>query len=348
MDEIQRLTDYWADVRLRYASFESDIKNPATDIYRYEIPGGQYTNLQPQVVSLGLGARFQEVKEMYRTVNEMLGDIVKVTPSSKMVGDLAIFMVQNDLTPENIVERGAALTFPDSVVSYFKGMMGQPAWGFPENLQKVVLKGEEPITCRPGELLPPIDFEEARKEVEKFAPNPTKRTVISWCLYPKVVQEYHKHRQEYGYITRMGSHIFFNGMAPGETNQINIAEGKTLVIKYLGLGSVNDDGTRNVQFELNSMRREVAVPDKNAKVKVRNVPMADPNDKSQTGASIPGLVSKVNVKPGDKVEENQVMAVIEAMKMETSVVARMAGTVDQVLIKEGMDVKAGELLITIK
>lgn len=137
-------------------------------------------------------------------------------------------------------------------------------------------------------------------------------------------------------------------MAPGETNQINIAEGKTLVIKYLGLGSVNDDGTRNVQFELNSMRREVAVPDKNAKVKVRNVPMADPNDKSQTGASIPGLVSKVNVKPGDKVEENQVMAVIEAMKMETSVVARMAGTVDEVLIKEGMDIKAGELLITIK
>ncbi len=348
LDEIQRLTDYWADVRLRYASFESDIKNPATDIYRYEIPGGQYTNLQPQVVSLGLGARFQEVKEMYRTVNEMLGDIVKVTPSSKMVGDLAIFMVQNDLTPENIVERGKALTFPDSVVSYFKGMMGQPAWGFPEDLQKVVLKGEEPITCRPGELLPPIDFEEARKEVEKFAPNPTKRTILSWCLYPKVVQEYHRHRQEYGYITRMGSHIFFNGMAPGETNQINIAEGKTLVIKYLGLGSVNDDGTRNVQFELNSMRREVAVPDKNAKVKVRNVPMADPNDKSQTGASIPGLVSKVNVKPGDKVEENQVMAVIEAMKMETSVVARMAGTVDEVLIKEGMDVKAGELLITIK
>ena len=122
---------------------------------------------------------------MYRTVNEMLGDIVKVTPSSKMVGDLAIFMVQNDLTPENIVERGKALTFPDSVVSYFKGMMGQPAWGFPEDLQKVVLKGEEPITCRPGELLPPIDFEEARKEVEKFAPNPTKRTILSWCLYPK-------------------------------------------------------------------------------------------------------------------------------------------------------------------
>ena len=149
-------------------------------------------------------------------------------------------------------------------------------------------------------------------------------------------------------MTRMGSHVFFNGMALGETTRINIAEGKTLVIKYLGLGTLNDDGTRNVQFELNSQRREVAVPDKHANVQVRNVVMADPEDKSQSGASIPGLVSKINVKPGDQVTENQVIAVIEAMKMETSVVARMAGTIDQVLIKEGQDVKAGELLITIK
>ena len=348
LEQIQRLTDYWADVRLRYASFESGIKNPVTDIYRYEIPGGQYTNLQPQVVSLGLGDRFDEVKEMYKTVNDMLGDLVKVTPSSKMVGDLAIFMVQNDLTPENIVERGKALTFPDSVVSYFKGMMGQPAWGFPEDLQKVVLKGEEPITCRPGELLPPVDFEAARAHVHELRPNPSRRSVVSWCLYPKVVEEFYRHCKEYGYMTRMGSHVFFNGMALGETTRINIAEGKTLVIKYLGLGTLNDDGTRNVQFELNSQRREVAVPDKHANVQVRNVVMADPEDKSQSGASIPGLVSKINVKPGDQVTENQVIAVIEAMKMETSVVARMAGTIDQVLIKEGQDVKAGELLITIK
>ncbi|NLF80268.1 MAG: pyruvate carboxylase, partial [Clostridia bacterium] len=348
LQEIQKLTDYWADVRLRYDNFESGIKNPATDIYRYEIPGGQYTNLQPQVVSLGLGSRFNEVKEMYKTVNDMLGDLVKVTPSSKMVGDLAIFMVQNDLSPENIVEKGAALTFPDSVVSYFKGMMGQPAWGFPEDLQKVVLKGEKPITCRPGELLPPVDFEAARKEMERFLPNPGNRAVISWCLYPKVVEEFYKHCREYGYLTRMSSHVFFNGMAIGETNKISIEDGKTLVIKYLGLGSVNEDGTRNVQFELNGMRREVSVPDKHAAVQVRNVPMADPKDKSQTGASIPGLVSVVKVKVGDKVKENQVIAVIEAMKMETSVVARMSGTVDQVLVKEGQDVKAGELLITIK
>ena len=348
MEGIQELTDYWADVRLRYASFDHGLKTPVTDIYRYEIPGGQYTNLEPQVISLGLGSRFLEVKEMYKKVNDMLGDLVKVTPSSKMVGDLAIFMVQNDLTPENIVEKAEHLTFPDSVVSYFKGMMGQPPCGFPVDLQKIVLKGEKPITCRPGELLAPVDFEQAKKEVEKFCPNPTMRDVISYCIYPKVVEEYWKHSKEYGYLMRMGSHVFFNGLALGETNKINIEDGKTLVIKYLGLGDHNDDGTRNVIFELNGTRREVAVVDKNAKATGKTVKMADPQDKSHVGASIPGMVTKVNVKPGDKVEENQVLAVIEAMKMETSVVARMAGTIDEVLVKEGGNVKAGELLITIK
>ena len=278
----------------------------------------------------------------------MLGDIIKVTPSSKMVGDLAIFMVQNDLTPENIVKRREGLTFPDSVVSFFKGMMGQPIGGFPPELQKVVLKGEEPIHCRPGELLEPIDFEAARREVEKFEPNPSNRTVISWCLYPKVVEEFVRHRREYGYIMRMGSHVFFNGMAIGETNKINIEDGKTLVIKYLGLGDWNEDGTRNVIFELNGMRREVAVPDKSVERKGAEVTMANPDDKSQIGASIPGMISKIEVKVGDIVEENQILAVVEAMKMETSVVARMTGKVESILVKEGSTVKAGELLITIK
>ena len=348
---LQELSDYWADVRLRYKSFDNGLKGPVTDIYRYEIPGGQYTNLQPQVESLGLGHRFSEVKEMYKTVNDMLGDLVKVTPSSKMVGDLAIFMVQNDLTPENIVERGEGLSFPDSVVSYFKGMMGQPAWGFPQDLQRVVLKGEEPITCRPGDLLPPVDWDALEAEMRKFYPEKTpidRSALLSFAMYPKVFEEYIRHRKEYGYIMRMGSHVFFNGMALGETNKINIEDGKTLVIRYLGLGDQNDDGTRNVQFELNGMRREVAVPDPAAKDTGKRVVMADPKDKSQVGASIPGMVSRVNVKPGDRVEPNQVLAVIEAMKMETSVVARMAGTVDQVLVKQGQAVQAGELLVTIQ
>ena len=346
--ELQKLTDYWSDIRERYVDFESDLKNPAADIYRYEIPGGQYTNLKPQVESLGLGHRFNEVKEMYRTVNQMLGDIVKVTPSSKMVGDLAIFMVQNDMTPENIVEKGANLSFPDSVVSYFKGMMGQPAWGFPEDLQKVVLKGEQPITCRPGELLPPADFNAAREALRKVTPNPTERDVISWCLYPKVVEEYYRTRAEHGYITRLGSHVYFHGLAVGETNKVNIEDGKTLVIKYLGLGDRHEDGTRTVQFELNGMRREVNVVDKAATAKVSTTPMADPDDKSQVGASIPGAVSKVLVKKGDSVKVNDVLAIIEAMKMETSVLARMDGVIEDVRVKAGDKIKAGELLITIK
>ncbi|HJG87359.1 pyruvate carboxylase [Pseudoflavonifractor capillosus] len=350
LQRLQKLDDYWADVRLRYDHFDHGLKNPTTDIYRYEIPGGQYTNLYPQVVSLGLGHRFEEVKEMYKTVNDMLGDIVKVTPSSKMVGDLAIFMVQNNLTPENIVERGEALTFPDSVVSYFKGMMGQPAWGFPEDLQRVVLKGEKPITCRPGELLPPVDFDAVRETMRPFmcGDEINMRAMLSYCLYPKVYEEYRQHRNEYGYIARMGSHVFFHGMALGETNQINIEEGKTLVIKYLGLGDLNEDGTRTVQFELNGQRREVAVPDRTAEVKGVQVTLADPADKSQVGASIPGMVSKVSVQPGDRVEANQVLGIIEAMKMETSVVARLAGTVEAIHVQEGDNVKAGQLLFTVR
>ena len=161
-------------------------------------------------------------------------------------------------------------------------------------------------------------------------------------------EEYIRHRKEYGYIMRMGSHVFFNGMAVGEMNKINIEDGKTLMIKYIGLGDRNDDGTRNVQFELNGMRREVSVPDPTATDTAKTVVMADPNDKSQAGASIPGMVSKVNVKPGDQVKVNDVLAVIEAMKMETSVVARMDGTIDEVFVKGGQTVKAGELLLTIK
>lgn len=348
LQHLQSLTDYWEDVRKRYDSFEAGITCPSTDIYRYEIPGGQYTNLKPQVESLGLGSRFQEVKENYRRVNELLGDIVKVTPSSKMVGDLAIFMTQNGLTPETIAEKGENLAFPDSAVSYFSGMMGQPAGGFPKDLQKAVLKGKTPITCRPGELLAPVDFEEKKREMQSFDPDPSWRAVLSYCLYPKVLEDFVKSRKEYGYIMRLGSHVFFHGLAVGETNKVNIADGKTLVIKYLGLGEVDKEGMRTVSFELNGIRRDVQVPDEQAQKNIVKVPMADPEDKSQVGASIPGGVSKINVKVGDVVEKNQTLVTIEAMKMETAVTARMSGTVESILVQEGETVKGGQLLLTIK
>ena len=225
--------------------------------------------------------------------------------------------------------------------------MGQPPCGFPEDLQRVVLKGEEPIKGRPGDLLPPVDWDEIRAEVEKLTPNPTRRGLISYAMYPKVLRDYFEHRREYGYIMRMGSHVFFNGLAVGETNQINIEDGKTLVIKYLGLGDRNEDGTRSVVFELNGARREVSVPDPSAPDTGKRVVMADPADKSQIGASIPGMVSKVAVKPGDTVKVNQVVAIIEAMKMETSVVALTDGKIGELFIEPGRTVKAGELLMTV-
>lgn len=350
LDRIEELSNYYADVRLRYEKFDHGLKTTSTDIYKLEIPGGQYTNLKPQVESIGLGSEFDNVKKMYKEVDKMLGGITKVTPSSKMVGDMAIFMVQNNLTPDTILEKGAHFAFPDSVVSYFKGMMGQPPHGFPKELQEIVLKGEKPITCRPGELLAPVDFNEIKKEIAPLCPHRSidMRDVISYCLYPSVLKDYWQHEQEYGYLMRMGSHVFFNGLAVGERNLINIEDGKTLVIRYLGLGDVNEkEGTRSVLFELNGSRRVIDVKDKSIQVEGAEIVMSDPTDKSHVGASIPGLLTKVHVKVGDIVEENETLAVIEAMKMETAAVSRIAGTVKEILVKEGQDVKAGQLLIRI-
>lgn len=347
LDRLEPLNDYWHDARKNYDIFETGRNYPDTSIYKYEIPGGQLTNLKNQVESMGLGDRFEEVKSKYKEANSILGDIVKVTPSSKVVGDLSIFMVQNDLNAQNIVERGKRLTFPDSVVSYFKGMIGQPAWGFPEDLQEVVLKGAQPITCRPGELLKPIDFEQVKQQVSRYEKNPSMQDLVSWCLYPKVLEDYCKRRQEYGDISHMESHVFFSGMAQGETTELSIEEGKMLVIKYVGLGEMNRDGTQNVVFELNGVRREVAVRN-NAKVAETDITMADINDLSQIGTGIPGAVSKVLVKAGEEVKKNQVLAIIEAMKMETSIVSNMDGLIDKVFIKEGKTVEAGELLFTMK
>ena len=352
LDQLQILTDYWEDVRPYYHQFEGAVTSPATDIYRYEIPGGQYTNLKPQVESVGLGHRFTEVKEKYREVNEILGDIVKVTPSSKMVGDLAIFMVQNGLDKDNIVERAAQLNFPDSSISYFKGMMGQPLGGFPEDLQKAVLKGEKPITCRPGELLEPIDLEEVKKKVAAVSGNNSDldlhRSAISWCLYPKVAEEYFRHKEEYDDLSHMESHAFFEGLTPGETTEIEIEHGKTLIIKYIGLGDLNDDGTREVIYELNGAQRKVTVKDKNAVTIAKEVIMADLNNLGHVAASLPGAVSSVLVNVGDEVEENQTIAMIEAMKMETNITAPRAGIIEEINVQPGDTVKAGELLIVIK
>ncbi|WP_411681783.1 pyruvate carboxylase [Clostridium thailandense] len=352
-DDIQKLSDYWSAVRPVYSQFESGLKTGSAEIYKYEIPGGQYSNLKQQVESFGLGHRYDDIKEMYRQVNNMVGDIIKVTPSSKMVGDLAIFMVQSDLTPENIYEKAKNMTFPDSIVSYFKGMMGQPMGGFPEKLQKLVLKGEAPITCRPGELLPAEDFDKIEKHLaDKLKIEPTKKDVISYALYPDVFEGYVKYIKEYGDLSRMGSDIFFHGLYEGETCEIEIADGKTFIVQMLEIGKLDSQGYRTVVFEVNGNRREVRIKDKvsvsTGAVYEEAITMADPDNHMEIGASIPGNIIKVLVKEGDTVKEGDSLIVIEAMKMETNIIATVPGTVEAVFAKEGKQAKSGELLIKLK
>jgi len=350
-EEIQKISDYWSSVRPVYSQFESDLKSTTAEIYKYEIPGGQYSNLKPQVDSFGLGHRFGEVKEMFKSVNDMLGDIVKVTPSSKAVGDMAIFMVQNNLTSDTILDAGKELAYPDSIVAYFQGMMGQPMGGFPENLQKVVLKDIEPITARPGELLPAEDFGKIKEELKsKFDIEPTEEEVLSSALYPKVFDDYMKYIIQNGDLSRMGSDIYFHGLAEGESCEIEVKTGKTLVIKLLEIGRVDLEGNRSIVFEVNGNRRAVSIHDKNSEVKTKDSfkQMANPDDPCEIGSSIPGTVSKILVKAGDKVEENQTIAIIEAMKMETNISASISGTVESILVKEADEVGSGELLIKLE
>ena len=349
-DGLQKISEYWRDVRPVYKDFESELQTASAEIYKYEIPGGQYSNLQAQVESFGLGHKLKEVKDMYKTVNQMLGDIVKVTPSSKVVGDLAIFMVQNDLTPENIVESGANMDFPDSTVSYFEGMMGQPEGGFPEDIQKVVLKGKEPITCRPGELLEPEDFEAIRKKLqEELGLEGTDREVISYAIYPKVFEDYVKSIKKDGNFRYMGSDIFFHSLAEGETCEVKLEEGKILIVKLQEVRPVDSEGMREAIFEVNGNRRIIKIKDKTVTVNSSNsVLYADENNPMEIGANIPGNIIKVLVKEGETVEANQPIAVIEAMKMETNILAAAAGTVERIYVSEGQQVKAGEMVAKLK
>ncbi|MBQ3184388.1 MAG: pyruvate carboxylase, partial [Firmicutes bacterium] len=350
LDGIQEISDYWAAVRPVYKHFESDMMTGSAEIYKYEMPGGQYSNLKSQVESFGLGHKFKDVKDMYKTVNEMLGDIVKVTPSSKAVGDMAIFMVQNDLDAENIYEKAADIDFPDSIVSYFEGMMGQPEGGFPERLQKLVLHGKEPITCRPGELLPDEDFDGIKEMLkEKHGLEGDEKEALSYALYPKVFEDYLKSLDTEGNFRLMGSDIFFHGLSMGETCEVKIKEGKELVIRLADMSEADEEGFRNVIFEVNGNRTAVKIKDQAANMAgtASQTVFADPDDPSEVGANIPGTILKVLVAEGDAVEEKQPIAVIEAMKMETNILASVKGTVGKIHVKEGQQVKAGELIAKI-
>ncbi|MBQ9272728.1 MAG: pyruvate carboxylase [Mogibacterium sp.] len=346
---LQKISDYWSDVRPVYADFESDLKATTAEIYRLEIPGGQYSNLKPQVESFGIGYKFDEVKDMYVKVNKMLGDIIKVTPSSKMVGDLAIFMVQNELTPENIVEKGKDFDFPDSVVTYFEGMMGQPEFGFPEDLQKVVLKDKEPITVRPGELLPPDDFDAFKKHlVIDLGLEGTDQELVSYSMYSKVFDDYIKNLRSKGNFRNMESDTFFHGIALGQTAEIELKPGKILVVTLEDIGKTDEAGNRDLTFTVNGYRRVVSVKDKQAVTKsvtTSQIHFANKEDDREIGANIPGTVIKVLVNEGDSVKQGQPVAILEAMKMETNVLATQDGVVEKIYVREGDSVKSSQLIV---
>jgi pyruvate carboxylase len=346
-DALQETANYWEGVRRQYATFETGQLASSADVYLHEMPGGQYANLYQQAQSLGIGDRWHEVGRMYAAVNKLFGDIVKVTPTSKVVGDMTLFMIANNLTPEMVLDPKREIAFPESVVEFFEGKLGQPPGGFPPELQKRILRGRKPLTARPGEMLPPADFAKAHKDLEgKLRRTPTDQDVISYLLYPKVFADSAEYQAKYSDLSVLPTPVFFFGMSTGEEVSLDIEPGKTLIIKFLTLGEPQPDGRRAVYFELNGQPREVYVLDKSlgaGAVKLR--PKAEPGNAKHIAAPMPGAVVAVAVAIGEDITAGQKLLTLEAMKMETTLYADRPGKVAEVLVRPGIQVEGGDLVI---
>nr|WP_306470020.1 pyruvate carboxylase [Aerococcus urinae] len=345
----QAMNQYWSGVRTYYEDFASGLKTPETEIYRTEMPGGQYTNLQQQAASVGLGDRWEEVKVMYHDVNLLFGDIVKVTPSSKVVGDMALFMVQNDLSIEDFYEKGKTIDFPDSVIEFFQGKLGQPAGGFPADVRDLILKGADYTEERPGDLLEPVDFDQVKEDLsEKLGDEVDNKDVLGYLMYPKVFTDYREKIARYSDISNVDTPTFFNGMRQGETITVEIEKGKVLLIRLIEIGEADHSGQRIIYFDLNGQRREIAVQDAHYTNVVASRPKADTNNPNHIAATMPGSILKVEISEGDHVSAGQVVLVTEAMKMETTIKAPKAGKVRQVTVQAGEQVEIGDLLIELE
>ncbi|PFG12832.1 pyruvate carboxylase [Bacillus sp. es.036] len=346
INALEQLSHYWEDTRKYYSGFESGMTAPHTEVYEHEMPGGQYSNLQQQAKGVGLGERWDEVKRMYRRVNEMFGDIVKVTPSSKVVGDMALYMVQNNLTEDDVYERGETLDFPDSVVELFQGYLGQPYQGFPKELQQIILKGREPITTRPGELLEPVNFTDLKETLyHKLNRQVTSHDLISYALYPKVYLEYEEVQEMFGDVSVLDTPTFLYGMRLGEEVEVEIEQGKTLIVKLVSIGEPNIEGKRTLYFELNGQPREVVIKDENIKTAIAAKPKADRANPNHIGATMPGTVIKVLVEKGERVNKGDHLMITEAMKMETTVQAPRSGVVEHIHVANGEGIESGDLLL---
>ncbi|HEX8913669.1 MAG TPA: pyruvate carboxylase, partial [Humisphaera sp.] len=351
LDALNRLSDYWEAVRAAYYPFEEGMLAGTAEVYHHEMPGGQYTNLRQQAKSMGLEDRWHEIADTYAQVNAMFGDIVKVTPSSKVVGDLALYMVTNNLTASDVLSPGKKLSFPKSVVEMMQGALGFPEGGWPKVLQKIILDsaGEKPTKGRPGSKLAKVDLAEAKKTLAgKLGAEPRDVDVQSYLMYPQVYLDYAKFVKEFGAVDVIPTPAFFYGLQPGEEVTIDIEEGKTLIIRYLTCGEPREDGTRTVFFELNGHPREVNVPDRSLEATLHKHPKADPADANQVAAPMPGKVTNVAVNKGEAVKAGQRLLSIEAMKMETAVYCPRDAKVKDVAVKPGSAVTAGDLLVTLE
>lgn len=343
------LDTYWEQARSLYAPFDATatMKSGSAEVYTHEIPGGQYTNLHFQAFSLGLAHEWKDIKKLYATANQLLGDIVKVTPSSKVVGDLAQFMVQNKLNEKTILERAESLSFPNSVIEYFQGYLGQPPGGFPEPLRTKVLKGKPTINGRPGESMTPLDFDELKTKLEKkHGVEMREVDLLSAAQYPKIFDEFMEFKKTYGDVSKLPTRNFFIGAELDEEIQVEIEKGKTLIIKLKAQGEINSDGNQEVYFEMNGQPRSVLIPVKTTNGAIVGREKAT-NEVGSIGAPMPGDVIGVRVKEGDRVEKGDPLVILTAMKMETVVTAPDFGVVQKVLVKEGDHVKAQDLLVQI-
>jgi pyruvate carboxylase len=346
MDSLNDYSNYWETIREHYYPFESGLKAGTAEVYKHEIPGGQYSNLKPQAASLGLGNKMDEIKKAYADVNELFGDIVKVTPSSKVVGDLAQYMVSNGYTKEDILEKGESISFPQSVKSFFKGDLGQPHGGFPEKLQKLILKDEKPYKELPNAHLQPIDFgTELSEFYKKFDSSLTFLDFLSYKFYPKVFEEYYTHYQTYGNVSFVPSLEFFYGMKNGQEIMIEIIYGKNILAKLEYISEADENGIRTAFFKLNGQGRAIEIKDKN--VNITKQANRKASGQHEIGAPLQGMISKIFVKPGDSVKKNAPLFTIEAMKMETTIVANNDYLIKGIQLAEGRMVDADDMVIEV-
>jgi pyruvate carboxylase len=346
IDLLNHYSNYWETVREYYYPFEADLKSSTAEVYKHEIPGGQYSNLKPQAYSLGLAEKMDKIKQAYIDANDLFGDIVKVTPSSKVVGDLAMFMVNSDLSKQDVLQKGNTLSFPNSVKGMLKGELGQPDGGWPADFQKMVLKDEQPFTDLPNAHLKPVDFIRELDEFrQKFSDDLDLPDFLSYKFYPKVYETYFVNRQRWGDVSKIPTIPFFYGLKPNEEIMVEIAKGKTLNVKFLYKSEPDEKGLRTVYFKLNGQTRAVEVKDNSVKTNLNQNKKAA--GEKEVGAPLPGLVSKIFVKPGEKVKLNQPLFTIEAMKMENTVAANVEGEVKELILKENSLVELNDLVVSL-